>query len=115
MEQYLYDLQADPYELTNLIGLESHQEVASVMRERMVRRMVAAGEEAPAIEPAPVRRTIRTPTSGCDSHTSSSDKKHLNFEWLYSPPQPDTQLCGFYSALLRFHSIHSVKCLCNMT
>ncbi len=51
-EAFLYDLQADPYELTNLIGLESHQEVAAVMRERLLRRMVAAGEEPARIIPA---------------------------------------------------------------
>ncbi|MCZ6681408.1 MAG: sulfatase-like hydrolase/transferase [Candidatus Poribacteria bacterium] len=52
-EEYLYDLQADAYELTNLIGRESHQEVAAVMRERLIRRMVEAGESAPTVEPAP--------------------------------------------------------------
>ena len=51
-EESLYDLQADPYELANLIGRESHQEVAAVMRERLIRRMVEAGEEAPTIEAA---------------------------------------------------------------
>ena len=55
VEEYLYDLQSDPYELTNLIGFESHQEVTAVMRERLVRRMVQAGETEPAIEPAPTR------------------------------------------------------------
>jgi len=54
-EEYLYDLKADPYELTNLIGLESHAEVTGVMRDRLLRRMTAAGEEAPEIEPAPAR------------------------------------------------------------
>ncbi len=55
VEQYLYDLHADPHELDNRIGLASHQEVARVLRERLIRRMVAAGEAAPTIEPAPVR------------------------------------------------------------
>lgn len=55
MEEFLYDLEADPYELTNLIGLESHRQVADVLRERLIRRMVAAGEAAPVIEPAPPR------------------------------------------------------------
>ena len=54
-EAFLYDLQADPYELTNLVGLESHQKVAEVMRGRLLRRMVAAGEPKPDITPAPVR------------------------------------------------------------
>ena len=52
-EEFLYDLLADPYELTNLIGVESHREVAGILRDRLVRRMVEAGEAAPTIEPAP--------------------------------------------------------------
>jgi len=52
-EEFLYDLQSDPYELANLVGQESHAEVAAVMRERLVRRMVEAGEAVPTIEPAP--------------------------------------------------------------
>ncbi len=55
LEQYLYDLEADPYELCNLIGMASHQEVAQIMRQRLARRMVEAGEEAPVIEAAGVR------------------------------------------------------------
>ena len=54
-EEYLYDLLADPYELTNLVGIESHHEVAGILRARLVQRMVAAGETAPAINPAPAR------------------------------------------------------------
>ena len=57
VEAFLYDLQTDPYELTNLVGLDSHLEVAAVMRERLIRRMVQAGEAEPAIELAPVRRS----------------------------------------------------------
>ena len=48
-EEYLYDLQADPYELTNLIGVESHRQAADVLKERLLRRMVEAGEAAPEI------------------------------------------------------------------
>ncbi len=51
-EQYLYDLQADPYELRNLIENKSHENVAQTMRERLIRRMVEAGEETPTIETA---------------------------------------------------------------
>ena len=54
-EQYLYDLEVDPYELTNLIGLESHREVARVMRERLLRRIEEAGELPPRIKEAPQR------------------------------------------------------------
>ncbi|MDP6039177.1 MAG: sulfatase-like hydrolase/transferase [Candidatus Latescibacteria bacterium] len=57
VEQYLYDLQADPYELRNLIEMESHRIVADVMRERLVRRMVEVGEKAPEIVQAEVKRS----------------------------------------------------------
>jgi len=52
VEEFLYDLEADPHELTNLAGLESFRELAAELRERLIRRMVAAGEAAPSIEPA---------------------------------------------------------------
>ena len=52
-EQYLYDLQADPYELTNLVGLESHRRAADVLQERLLRLMHEAGEAPAAIDPAP--------------------------------------------------------------
>lgn len=55
VEECVYDLKADPYELTNLVGLQSHREVATVMRERLVRRMIEAGEGEPTIELAPTR------------------------------------------------------------
>jgi arylsulfatase A-like enzyme len=55
VEEFLYDLECDPYELTNLIGLKSHEETADVMRERLLRRMSAAGEATPTIEKAPSR------------------------------------------------------------
>jgi arylsulfatase A-like enzyme len=54
-EEGLFDLLADPYELTNLIGMDSHREVCEVMRARLLRRMVEAGEAAPVIESAPMR------------------------------------------------------------
>ena len=52
IEQYLYDLEADPYELRNLIGLNSHSSVRNIMRERLIRRMVEAEEPEPTIESA---------------------------------------------------------------
>nr|WP_145156406.1 sulfatase-like hydrolase/transferase [Paenibacillus terrae] len=56
-EEYLYDLVADPYELTNLIGSESHREVTAALRERLLRRMVEAGEQPARIEPAESKRS----------------------------------------------------------
>ena len=35
-EAYLYDLEADPYELRNLIGYESHRAVADRMKARLL-------------------------------------------------------------------------------
>ncbi|MFX3635875.1 MAG: sulfatase-like hydrolase/transferase [Candidatus Pristimantibacillus sp.] len=54
-EAYLYDLQSDCYEMTNLIGMESHAAVAEIMRTRLIRRMVEAGEQAATILPAESR------------------------------------------------------------
>ncbi|OLF14050.1 arylsulfatase [Actinophytocola xinjiangensis] len=55
VEYALHDLDNDPAELTNLAGLTSHRRVADELRERLVRRMVEAGEAAPVIEPAAPR------------------------------------------------------------
>jgi arylsulfatase A-like enzyme len=54
-EEYLYDLDADPYEMVNLIGLESHRALADRLAARLGRLMVQAGEPAPLIDPAPPR------------------------------------------------------------
>lgn len=52
-EDCLYDLMADPYELNNLIGLDSHRQVADTMKARLIRRMKEAGEPEPDITDAP--------------------------------------------------------------
>jgi arylsulfatase A-like enzyme len=56
-EESLYDLLADPHELTDLAGMESYREIADSLKERLIRRMVEAGEEAPTIEAAPARQS----------------------------------------------------------
>ncbi|MGH7144953.1 MAG: sulfatase-like hydrolase/transferase [Planctomycetota bacterium] len=56
-EQYLYDLSNDPYELCNLIGLDSHRQIADELQARLIARMVAAGEQTPEIKPAEPRRS----------------------------------------------------------
>ncbi len=55
VESEIYDLLADPEELHNRAGYASHREVSDVLRSRLIRRMVAAGEDEPIIEPAPMR------------------------------------------------------------
>ena len=54
VESELYDLLADPNELHNRAGCESHRDIADVLRSRLIRRMIEAGEDEPIIEPAPV-------------------------------------------------------------
>lgn len=51
-EEFLYDLLADPCELNNLAGCDSHQAVAAQMRARLLRRMAQAGEPPAEIIPA---------------------------------------------------------------
>ena len=54
-EEFLYDLLADPYELSNLAGSEAHREAVDVLRGRLLRRMREAGEGEPIIVPAEPR------------------------------------------------------------
>ncbi len=53
-EAYLYDMEFDPYELSNLIGLSSHRQVANRMKERLLKRMAEVGEALPIIHDAAV-------------------------------------------------------------
>jgi hypothetical protein len=55
VESVLYDLDYDPYELTNLIGFESHAPIQMQLRERLLVRMAEAGDPPPEIKPAPTR------------------------------------------------------------
>ncbi|MBI1257021.1 MAG: sulfatase-like hydrolase/transferase [Chloroflexi bacterium] len=68
-EEFLYDLDSDPYELNNLIGWDSHAEVKTVMRERLLRRMVNAGEAAPTITPAATRHAGQLNVRPSEVHT----------------------------------------------
>ncbi len=53
VEQFLYDLHADPHERNNLVADPAHAEVRKEMRDRLIARMRAAGEPEPVIKPAP--------------------------------------------------------------
>lgn len=46
-DDFLYDLQSDPWEQTNLIGMKPFASVVADMRERLKRRMTACGEPEP--------------------------------------------------------------------
>lgn len=48
-DDFLYDLEKDPFELNNLVKDEAYRNVKEEMRERLIRQMVLAGENAPEI------------------------------------------------------------------
>ncbi|MFH1085977.1 MAG: sulfatase/phosphatase domain-containing protein, partial [Chloroflexota bacterium] len=52
VEQYLYDLEADPHEQRNLAGDAAYRAVADALRHTLLRRMAAAGERSAEIWPA---------------------------------------------------------------
>ncbi|MBV8709181.1 MAG: sulfatase-like hydrolase/transferase [Acidobacteriaceae bacterium] len=52
VEYMLYDLYADPFQHTNLAGRAETREVAQMLRERLLQRIVEAGDPQPEIEPA---------------------------------------------------------------
>jgi arylsulfatase A-like enzyme len=52
-DEFLYDLQADPWELTNLVGMPTFRHIVADLRNRLVRRMTAIGEAKPEFLDAP--------------------------------------------------------------
>ena len=52
-EACLYDLKSDPYELQNLIDHASHEAVANILREKLLKAMERAGEQRPQIRIIP--------------------------------------------------------------
>ena len=53
VEEFLYDLKADPHERNNLIGDPAYADVRAGLARTLKRRMTEAGEREPVIEPAP--------------------------------------------------------------
>jgi len=52
VERYLYDLAADPHEHVNLVGRKDYRETADRLRDRLIARMVEAGEAPARIQEA---------------------------------------------------------------
>lgn len=52
-EAYLYDLQEDPYELTNLVGFTPLREVASILRRKLEDEVASLEGRRPRIQEAP--------------------------------------------------------------
>ena len=53
VEEFLYDLHADPHELDNLISVAAYDDVREKMKSRLLNRMEQAGERIPVIDAAP--------------------------------------------------------------
>ncbi|MBN1348414.1 sulfatase-like hydrolase/transferase [candidate division KSB1 bacterium] len=53
-EQFLYDLENDPHERTNLVAAPDLRQVRAELAERLKCRMMEAGEAEPVIQPTPV-------------------------------------------------------------
>lgn len=53
VEYQLYDLYADPHEKVNLAGRPEYRKIADELKERLIKRMIQAGEEPPIIDNPP--------------------------------------------------------------
>jgi arylsulfatase A-like enzyme len=51
VEDGLYDLKTDPYELHNLAGLRSHRDIANELKQHLISRMIDIDEPKPIVEP----------------------------------------------------------------
>ncbi|WP_407267781.1 sulfatase-like hydrolase/transferase [Radiobacillus sp. PE A8.2] len=58
-ELYLYDLHADPYELTNLIGIKTFDPICEDLRERLLNRIEKIEDYRPTINTATPREEIQ--------------------------------------------------------
>lgn len=65
-EAFLYDLESDPYELQNLIDCESHDEVAGILREKLLAAMERAGEKRPEVRLATRDRKTQRKVSAAE-------------------------------------------------
>ncbi|WP_053374984.1 sulfatase-like hydrolase/transferase [Paenibacillus sp. FJAT-27812] len=52
VEELLYDLYSDPYELDNLAGIEAYRHIADDLKERLLKKMKEINEPTAIIEPA---------------------------------------------------------------
>jgi len=69
VEDFLYDLEADPYELTNLVGLVSHQEVSQVAAGAPAAPYAAGGRARPADRPSASAPQRSAPVSEAEANS----------------------------------------------
>lgn len=92
-EEYLYDLESDPYECSNLVRDPAYEKVRKELRERLILRMTAAGENAPEILPALPPSTVDLGLNGTLGDFFSNERsrdlaeKHFG-EWKKDPRFP---------------------------
>ena len=55
-EDYLYELEKDPYELNNLIKNKAYDKIRAELKEMLISEMVKAGEKKPAVLSAVIKR-----------------------------------------------------------
>jgi len=89
VESYLYDLENDPHERTNLVADPAYQDVRAKLSARLVERMLDAGETEPVIEPAPI----------CPPRSRVSQNSYVHFlttsdSYGFSRVLPETSLKG---------------------
>jgi arylsulfatase A-like enzyme len=65
VEQFLYDMEADPYEQHNLAGLETLADVSADLRARLVRCIREFEGRDAAVEPAPARKAGQSYSPRC--------------------------------------------------
>ncbi len=70
VEECLYDLLSDPYELCNLVDAETHLEVRAELKRRLIQQMVRAGEDEPTVAAVPQR---------------PSSQRHVTMKEAFSP------------------------------
>jgi hypothetical protein len=58
-EEFLYDLQADPFELENLNSSKAHDKIRAELRNLLIVKMKQAGENEPTIIPANSEDEVR--------------------------------------------------------
>ncbi|ULL15222.1 arylsulfatase [Paenibacillus sp. H1-7] len=59
VEQFLYDLDADPYELTNLIGLDKFEPIVEQLRIRLIQTIQEVEGYTPVIVPAETKASVQ--------------------------------------------------------